>query len=459
MKIILSSRRYHYLARLSVVLVIVVLIGGMVGCDLVQYNLTISSTLGGTVITPGVGNFTYDEGTVVNLTVEPTEGYSFFNWSGNVSTIADVNSPATTITMNGHYFITANFFHGQLIRTWYDLDDIRDDLGDSYILMNDLDSNAPGYEELASPTTNGGKGWQPIGTYDDPFTGSFDGQVYDIRDLFINRPDEDCVGLFSTTGDGVIEDIGVVNADVTGKWCTGGLVGVNRGIVNNSYSTGSVTGSAHVSGLVGANVGEVSNSYSTSSVTGDSYVGGLVGTNSGTVSNSYSTGSVTGDGYVGGLVGINYEATISNSYSTGSVTGDYYFVGGLVGANSGTVSNSYSTGSVTGDAVVGGLVGDNSGTVSSSYSTGSVTGDEYVGGLVGWNVEGTVSNSFWDTVTSGQATSQGGTGKTTVQMKNITNFSGATWDIIIVADPATRNPSYTWNIVDGGTYPFLSWEP
>jgi hypothetical protein len=61
-----------------------------------------------------------------------------------------------------------------------------------------------------------------------------------------------------------------------------------------------------------------------------------------------------------------------------------------------------STGSVTsGGTFVGGLVGCNDGTVIDSYSTGSVSGHEGVGGLVGFDlhiiVEGTVSNSFWDT--------------------------------------------------------------
>jgi hypothetical protein len=69
-----------------------------------------------------------------------------------------------------------------------------------------------------------------------------------------------------------------------------------------------------------------------------------------------------------------------------------------------------------------------------------------------------VNDSFWDTETSGQAASAGGTGKTTVEMQDIATFSGAGWDIIAVANPGTRNPSYTWNIVGDDTYPFLSWQ-
>lgn len=131
--------------------------------------------------------------------------------------------------------------------------------------------------------------------------------------------------------------------------------------------------------------------------------------------------------------------------------------------NDGAVSNSYSTGVVTGGQWVGGLVGLNyrqvRGTITNSYSTGSVTGLEDVGGLVGSNRDGTVSNSFWDTETSGQANSDGGIGKATAEIRSIATFSGAAWNICAVADPGTRNPSYIWNIVDGETYPFLSWQP
>jgi hypothetical protein len=450
------------------------------------------------------------------------------------------------------------------IRTWYDLDDVRDNLAGNHTLMNNLDSTTPGYEEMASSTANQGKGWEPMGTtedeegggtigeWDNRLTGTLDGQGYEIRDLFINRPDDFEVGLFGAVGkEGVVGNIGAVNVTVTGGNCVGTLVGFNEGTVSNSYSSGSVasddydvgglvgynygdvrnsyssanvTGEYSVGGLVGRNVygfwgveGTVSNSYFMGSVAGDKYVGGLVGwnRNAGTVSNSYSSGNITGNSCVGGLVGWNDEATVSDSYSSGSVSGNIEgAVGGLVGANgdAGTVSNSYSTASVTSDNNVGGLVGENAGivtrcyssgdvtgnsvvgglvgqswgtvstcystgsvtgsssvgglvgvngyggSVSNSYSTGSVTGTECVGGLVGENHHGTVSSSFWDIQTSGQAQSDGGTGKNTTEMEDIATFSGAAWNIIEVSDPGARNPAYIWNIVNGLTYPFLSWQ-
>ena len=167
-------------------------------------------------------------------------------------------------------------------------------------------------------------------------------------------------------------------------------------------------------------------------------------------------GSVTGGSNVGVLAG-GSTGTISCSYSNSSVTGDMS-VGGLVGSKGGTVSNSYVTGSVSGNMYVGGLVALNSlGTIRNCYSTAAVTGGHHVGGLVGDN-SATVSDSFWNIEMSGQSASAGGTGKTTVEMQDIATFSGAGWEIVTVADPDVRNPSYIWNIVDGQTYPFLSWQ-
>ena len=300
------------------------------------------------------------------------------------------------------------------IRNWHDLHAVRSDLSGSYILMNDLDSGTGGYAELASETAHEGRGWEPIGTHDDGFNGSFDGQGHEICDLFINRPDQDYLGLFahiswvgSIENFGVVENVGMIDARVTGASQVGTLAGHNGGIVSNSYCSGSVNGYERVGGLVGWNQATLSNSYSSCSVNGSARVGGLTGDNwyyRGIVSDSYSTGRVTGFSKVGGLVGVNYY-----------------------------------------------------GNVTRSYSIGSVAGSTQTGGLVGYNTAA-VGNSFWNIETSGQATSDGGTGKTTAQMNDIATFSGEGWNIITVANPDTRNPAYIWNIVEGVTYPLLSWQ-
>jgi prepilin-type N-terminal cleavage/methylation domain-containing protein len=315
-------------------------------------------------------------------------------------------------------------------------------LSGKYILMANLD--------LSSYSS--GEGWNPIGSSNTPFTGQFDGNGLVIKNLTINRPSTNYQGLFGYTGNTTkLSNIGLENVSVTGQSYTGGLVGLNNyGAITNSYSTGSVTGVQNVGGLVGYNFyGDITSSYSTGSVTGTGYdIGGLVGMNySGTITGSYSTGSVTGNAFnTGGLVGDN-TGDITNSYSTGSVTGAGQGTGGLVGNNDyGTITSSYSTGSVTNTALnTGGLVGVNYGAITNSYSTGSVsstTGNSHTGGLVGYNYSGTITNSYWDTQTSGITTSAGGTGKTTVQMKQYTTFSG--WNFTNI-----------WAIEEGVSYPYL----
>jgi len=368
------------------------------------------------------------------------------------------------------------------ITTWYDLDAIRDNLTGNHTLMNNLDSTTPGYQELASPTANGGKGWDPIGFYTPQgptayvgFKGTFDGQGYEIRDLYINRPDEVAIGLFRELGyGGVISDTGATSVAVTGGTLgVGGLVAVNDGTISNCHCTGLVTGDEYVGGLVGLTIGgsTVEHSYFTGSVTGNLQVGGLAGRNTGTVSNCHSIGNVTGIDTVGGLVGYAFFGSLSNSYSTGSVTGETC-IGGLVGLSdtiaptveTNHVNNSYSSCSVSGNTYVGGLIGSNGegSTVRNCYSTGNVTGISWVGGLVGDNrctemSIGIVADSFWDTETSGLTHSDGGTGKNTTEMQDIATFSDAGWNIISVALNET-NPVYIWNIVNNITYPFLGWQ-
>jgi hypothetical protein len=96
-------------ARVNIFLITVALIVGMAGCAPTQYQLTISSTANGSVITPGEGTFTYNEGKVVRLVARSALGYAFSEWTGDVATINTVNSFSTTITMNGDYSVTASF--------------------------------------------------------------------------------------------------------------------------------------------------------------------------------------------------------------------------------------------------------------------------------------------------------------------------------------------------------------
>ena len=185
-----------------------------------------------------------------------------------------------------------------------------------------------------------------------------------------------------------------------------------------------------------------------------SCIGGLVGRNSGNILNCCCRGTVSGHGRAGTLVGYNHRGDVTRCYSTGTVTGDRS-VGGLVGWNDGNIATSYSTGTVSGNMRVGGLVGDNFGSITHSYSTGAVAGNSSVGGLMGSGNPNRVANSFWDTQTSGQATSDGGTGLNTAEMTDINTYMNSGWDFVGETENGTED---VWHILEGRDYPRFVWE-
>lgn len=83
----------------------------------VRCSLNIIRPAHGSVIAPGEGRFMYEEGTVVKLVAKPADGYEFVRWTGNVTTIADVNAASTTITMNGDCYIYAQFRYIPMVCT------------------------------------------------------------------------------------------------------------------------------------------------------------------------------------------------------------------------------------------------------------------------------------------------------------------------------------------------------
>jgi len=285
-------------------------------------------------------------------------------------------------------------------------------------------------------------------------------------------------GVIKNSNTEVTVIIETVNSEVD-PWNAGGLVGVNYGSIENSYSTGTVSGNQDVGGLIGANYGTIKNCYAGGNVEGDEYVGGLVGANYGTIKNCYAGGNVTGINdvgglvgennedidycyatgivngkyYVGGLVGEYYDGDISNCYATGTVNGEDY-VGGLIGyMDDDEVNSCYATGNVNGDYDVGGLIGYNNGCVYNSYAAGNVTGftdDDYTyfGGLIGDN-PGYVENSYWNSEVNGSLPGVGDgedydtTGKTTAEMQTLDfHINTLGWDIT----------------GQDGSYPVLGWQ-
>lgn len=69
------------------------------------FTLTVQRTGNGN-ISPSLGNHTYNENTVVNISASPSSGWAFDSWSGEV---ADPNSSSTSVTMDGDKTVTAIF--------------------------------------------------------------------------------------------------------------------------------------------------------------------------------------------------------------------------------------------------------------------------------------------------------------------------------------------------------------
>ncbi len=264
--------------------------------------------------------------------------------------------------------------------TGTDLQGIKGNLAGRYVLGDNIDASA-------TSGWNGGAGFAPLSST--WFTGIFDGLGHTISGLTINRPGTSNVGLFGLTKGSTISNIGLLGGSVAGGSFVGGLVGYNNaGTITRAYTTGTVSGSGE-------------------------QVGGLVGNNEGTISQSYATGAVSAPTRVGGLVGLN-NGSISQAYATGAVNGAGYAGGGLVGHNDRTINQ--------------------------SYATGAVSGTQYVGGLVGTG-NGPITDSYWATDTSGQATSAGG-------------GSGKTLAGLIAAMPAGFNTAI-WGNQGNQTTPYL----
>ncbi|MCL2012610.1 MAG: InlB B-repeat-containing protein [Cystobacterineae bacterium] len=252
-------------------------------------------------------------------------------------------------------------------------------------------------ENVTLPLPQGNaQNWMPIGSSTASFEGSFDGNNNTISGLRIYPPHNDYQGLFGViSSSAVIENLGLLGANIVHNFTAGGLVGKNEGgTVQNCYVIGAFDNYSIAGGVVGANEGGlVRNCHMVGNIRGPGGpVGGVVGTNNGgSVQSCYAMGSVsTNNTTAGGVVGVNNAGTVENCYAPNSVD-SRSVAGGVVGDNNGTVKNSYATGSVNGSYVAGGVVGSNGGTVENCYATGTIEAEySSVGGVSGTG--GTVRN-------------------------------------------------------------------
>ena len=332
-----------------------------------------------------------------------------------------------TLTLSAHNNITANY-------------NITNNAGGSLFFRADSDGSGAGNVFLVgSITLTGGSTasifYNPPAGYGTPtdYSGSFTGVTPTAYMLVNNVNDLQAINTNLTGNYALGKDI---DATSTSGWNGGaGFVplGDNSLTVGGSFS-GIFQGLGHI----------VTGLYINRPAT--QYVGPFGGTIGGSMilNVGFENVNITGGFQTGGLVA-HTGANVISCYTTGTVNSGSNNVGGLVGLSAGSIINSYSTATVNGNTWVGGLAGTlyTGGSISNSYSTGAVSGTSSVGGLVGYNYGvGPIISSYWDTQTSGRATSDGGTGKTTAEMKQQATFAG--WDFV-----------NTWGITEGATYPFI----
>ena len=276
--------------------------------------------------------------------------------------------------------------------------------------------------------------WTPIGTYDKPYTGTFDGGgKYTITGLTVTGSN-DYVGLFGRIGSGgAVKNVILTEVNVTAGTSVGGIAGQNDGTVENCSVNGTVTGR------------------------GFTDTGGIVGTNYGTISGCSAEGTVTGSVNVGGIAGGSYlGVTIVGCYSSAAVEG-YSTVGGVVGSlgNNSSLMASYSTGNVTVTSTTGyagGVVGVNAqGTVTGCYhATGTVSGQGNVGGIVGMN-----NNSGQTTACYWSSNPANGIGKMDSGTNGTIKVDGDWQNAVTQMNAALSGKGWQYELKDGNSLPIL----
>ena len=267
----------------------------------------------------------------------------------------------------------------------------------------------------------------------------------------------------------------ISNLTISGSVITFYRVGLFGGL----STTGSISGV----GLVDVNINIPSSTYSRRPIR----TGALVGYNQGTVRSSYSTGSVsvtttsTNNAallFTGGLVGTIDAGTVAASWSSADVSASAHsscVSGGLVGGtttNGGYIIASYAAGSVSDScattSVAGGLMalgGAGSGltySISASYATGPASTNGTAIGLaaIGSSYTGTISDSYWDTGTSGIADDSDTTspeGKTTSDLQSVLSYTGiyANWNVNVDGTTGNDDP---WDFGTNMQYPRLKFD-
>lgn len=118
----ITSTRRRRLAWVGILVIALALAAGATGCELIpgaeqllgllnpDLRLTITSTMGGSVTTPGEGSFSHKAGAVIDLVAESDADYRFVGWTATAGLLEGTTAATTTFTMPAQAAtIIANF--------------------------------------------------------------------------------------------------------------------------------------------------------------------------------------------------------------------------------------------------------------------------------------------------------------------------------------------------------------
>jgi hypothetical protein len=196
---------------------------------------------------------------------------------------------------------------------------------------------------------NDGKGWTPIGTSDNPFRGTFDGNHNAVTGLGIYNPFGDShTGLFGHVAEGTVKNLRIENAYIIGGVTVGGVAGRVSGIRQQIENT-----------VIVGDSGYIINCSVRGYVNGNMFVGGIAGVVDigGNVSESRSVGTSSGRYHIGGIAGVVSGGAVENCYSAGEVSGTWYVGGVAASTEPGSlVKNCYSTATIHFGGAFGGHI-------------------------------------------------------------------------------------------------------
>ena len=340
-----------------------------------QQTYTVTAKVNGTGGKVSVSSEKVEHGGSVTVTVTPEEGYTVGSVQDNGADVTKQveNNTYTLTNVTADHDITVTF-QKLTSRTVFTSEQLMDWAEEVRNGNYSLDCTLAADITLTEP-------WTPVGTdYQNPYTGTFDGNNHTIRGLTVTGSNE-YAGLFGYIGSGgTVKNVKLEDVQITSDHQyanVGGVAGINNGTIENCSVSGRVRG------------------YSAGGVVGQQYSGSI------TLCNSSAT--VQGTSQVGGVVGYtNYGVTLTACYATGDVTAENnntagtFFAGGVVGSNGGNLTACYATGKVTGGTgsiYVGGVTGSNdSGTLTACYHAAeTVSGpDGATGGVTGRNYNASV---------------------------------------------------------------------